>query len=147
MTAKSLSHGRITCLRTLGLSRAYNLKTVVNDRYAKKEAGEQVIRADQLIETIKRMNKASKESASLKDLKEMGERYLQMHIESQSPISKKFKQEELRTSLPPSGLHLRRRRENAVPKRGKPLVMREARRGTTYRRKILGLHRFLNVIL
>ena len=60
-----------------GLVVLANPKTVVNDRYAKKEVKEQVIRADQLIETIKRMNKASKESASsLKDLKGMGERYL-----------------------------------------------------------------------
>ena len=73
-----------------------NPKTVVNDRYAKKEVKEQVIRADQLIETIKRMNKASKESASsLKDLKEMGERYLSMHIEKPITYIEKFKQEEL----------------------------------------------------
>ncbi len=73
-----------------------NPKTVVNDRYAKKEVKEQVIRADQLIETIKRMNKASKESASsLKDLKEMGERYLQMHIEKPITYIEKFMQEAL----------------------------------------------------
>ena len=77
-----------------GLVVLANPKTVVNDRYAKKEVKEQVIRADQLIETIKRMNKASKESASsLKDLKEMGERYLQMHIEKPITYIEKFKQE------------------------------------------------------
>ena len=98
-----------------GLVVLANPKTVVNDRYAKKEVKEQVIRADQLIETIKRMNKASKESASsLKDLKEMGERYLQMHIEKPITISKNSSRRSWKTSLPPSGLHLRRRRENAV---------------------------------
>ena len=79
-----------------GLVVLANPKTVVNDRYAKKEVKEQVIRADQLIETIKRMNKASKESASsLKDLKEMGERYLQMHIEKPITYIEKFKQEDV----------------------------------------------------
>ena len=79
-----------------GLVVLANPKTVVNDRYAKKEVKEQVIRADQLIETIQRMNKASKESASsLKDLKGMGERYLQMHIEKPITYIEKFKQEEL----------------------------------------------------
>ena len=84
-----------------GLVVLANPKTVVNDRYAKKEVKEQVIRADQLIETIKRMNKASKESASsLKDLKEIGT------LKSQSPISKNSSRRSWRTSLPPSSLHL-----------------------------------------
>ena len=43
-----------------------NEKTYLNDRYAKKEVKEQVIRADQLIATIRRMNAESKLSKSTK---------------------------------------------------------------------------------
>ena len=119
-----------------GLVVLANPKTVVNDRYAKKEVKEQVIRADQLIETIQRMNKASKESASsLKDLKGMGERYLQMHIEKPITYIEKFKQEELEDQpaaeqpalIEPAKPELPEK--NRCPKCGKPLVMREARRG------------------
>lgn len=122
-----------------------NPKTVVNDRYAKKEVKAQVIRADQLIETIKRMNKASKESASsLKDLKEMGERYLQMHIEKPITYIEKFKQEELENQpaaeqpalIEPAKPELPEK--NRCPKCGKPLVMREARRGTHIGEKFWG---------
>ena len=49
-----------------------NEKTYLNDRYAKKEVKEQVIRADQLIATIRRMNAESKLPKSTK--KEMLER-------------------------------------------------------------------------
>ncbi len=56
-----------------GLVVLSNPKTVVNDQDATQEVKEQVIRADQLMETIKRMNRASKEStSSMKDLKEDG---------------------------------------------------------------------------
>lgn len=105
-----------------------NPKTVVNDRYAKKEVKEQVIRADQLVETMKRMNKDSKELASsLKDLKEMGERYLQMHIEKPITYIEKFRQEELEDQ--PAAEQPAPSEGKCCPKCGKPLVMREARRG------------------
>ena len=128
-----------------GLVVLANPKTVVNDRYAKKEVKEQVIRADQLIETIQRMNKASKESASsLKDLKEMGERYLQMHIEKPITYIEKFKQEELEDQpaaeqpalIEPAKPELPEK--NRCPKCGKPLVMREARRGAHVGEKFWG---------
>ena len=128
-----------------GLVVLANPKTVVNDRYAKKEVKEQVIRADQLIETIQRMNKASKESASsLKDLKGMGERYLQMHIEKPITYIEKFKQEELEDQpaaerpalIEPAKPELPEK--NRCPKCGKPLVMREARRGAHVGEKFWG---------
>ena len=110
-----------------GLVVLANPKTVVNDRYAKKEVKEQVIRADQLIETIQRMNKASKESASsLKDLKGMGERYLQMHIEKPITYIEKFKQEELEDQPAAEQLAPVPSEGKCCPKCGKPLVMREA---------------------
>ena len=98
-----------------------------------------VIRADQLIETIKRMNKASKESASsLKDLKEMGERYLQMHIEKPITYIEKFKQEELEDQPAAERPAPAPSEGKCCPKCGKPLVMREARRGAHVGEKFWG---------
>ena len=86
-----------------GLVVLSNPKTIINDQDAPQEVKKQVIRADQLVETIKRMNRESSElKSSMKDLK------------SQSPISKNSSRRSWKTSLPPSGLHLRRRRGNAV---------------------------------
>ena len=120
-----------------GLVVLANPKTVVNDRYAKKEVKEQVIRADQLVETMKRMNKDSKELASsLKDLKEMGERYLQMHIEKPITYIEKFRQEELEDQ--PAAEQPAPSEGKCCPKCGKPLVMREARRGAYIGEKFWG---------
>ena len=105
----------------------------------RKRSKEQVIRADQLIETIKRMNKASKESASsLKDLKEMGERYLQMHIEKPITYIEKFKQEELEDQPAAERPAPAPSEGKCCPKCGKPLVMREARRGAHVGEKFWG---------
>lgn len=60
-----------------------NPKTVLNDRFAKKEVKEQVIRADQLIDYMKRINKNSKELASSdKDMRIMAEKLLALHQEN-----------------------------------------------------------------
>lgn len=54
-----------------------NEKTYLNDRYAKKEVKEQVIRADQLIATIRKMNSESKEpKSSKKEMLKIGEKML-----------------------------------------------------------------------
>ena len=101
------------------------------------------------METIKRMNRESSElKSSMKDLKEDGEYYLnKMHIEKPITYIEKFKQEELEDQpaaerpalIEPAKPELPEK--NRCPKCGKPLVMREARRGTHIGEKILGLHR------
>lgn len=59
-----------------------NPKTIVNDRYAKKEIKSQVIRADQLITTLKRMNAESKALASNKKfMLEVGNSWLSHNVE------------------------------------------------------------------
>ncbi len=131
-----------------GLVVLANPKTVVNDRYAKKEVKEQVIRADQLVETIKRMNRESKEmKSSLKDLKADGEYYLnKIHIEKPLTYIEKFKQEELEdqpaTEQPaPAPIEPPKpesQKENLCPWCGKQLVMREAKRGTHVGEKFWG---------
>ena len=55
-----------------------NEKTYLNDRYAKKEVKEQVIRADQLIATIRRMNAESKlPKSTKKEMLGFGEKMLE----------------------------------------------------------------------
>lgn len=54
-----------------------NPRTVVNDKYAKKEVREQVLRADQLIKVIRKMESDCKElSSSKKDMMSIAERML-----------------------------------------------------------------------
>ena len=123
-----------------GLVVLSNPKTIINDQDAPQEVKKQVIRADQLVETIKRMNRESSElKSSMKDLKEDGEYYLnKMHIEKPITYIEKFKQEELEDQpaaerpapAPSEGKY--------CPKCGKPLVMREARRGTHIGEKFWG---------
>ena len=134
MTAKILVAWKITLLGGL-----VGLKMLSATDMRRKEVKEQVIRADQLIETIKRMNNASKESASsLKDLKEMGERYLQMHIEKPITYIEKFKQEELEDQPAAERPAPAPSEGKCCPKCGKPLVMREARRGAHVGEKFWG---------
>ncbi|WP_417189550.1 NERD domain-containing protein [Agathobaculum sp.] len=129
-----------------GLIVLSNPKTIINDQDAPQEVKKQVVRADQLVETIKRMNRESSElKSSMKDLKEDGEYYLnKMHIEKPITYIEKFKQEELEDQpaaeqpalIEPAKPELPEK--NLCPKCGKPLVMREARRGTHIGEKFWG---------
>lgn len=68
-----------------------NPKTVVNDRYAKKEVKDNVIRVDQLVKYIKDMNASSKEvSQSDEDLLAWGNTYLKFHKEVEKDYTSKY---------------------------------------------------------
>ncbi|MBR6527368.1 MAG: NERD domain-containing protein [Lachnospiraceae bacterium] len=70
-----------------------NPKTVVNDRYAKKEVKNKVVRADQLITVIKQMCKECKEMrTSKKDMKEMAEEMLSWNVEDRKDYFAKYQQ-------------------------------------------------------
>lgn len=140
-----------------------NPKTIVNDRWAKKEVKNQVIRADQLIEMIKRMNKESKEfSSSPKDLLQDGHRYLAMSQEYHIDYLEKFRdmiqnQGDLKNSesfliesengiQPEKTLMLsedeqqkgEQEQKKICPRCGKELVLREAKRGAHVGEKFYG---------
>ncbi len=69
-----------------------NPKTVLNNKYAKKEVKEKVIRADQLIAHIKNVEKQCKEMASSeKSMKELAENFLAYHTPNQTDYAKKYK--------------------------------------------------------
>ncbi len=83
-----------------------NPKTVINDRYAKKEVKDQVLRADQMINVIKKMNSESKEvTSSKKDILLFAQKILDKNIEERKDYFVKYQElvdqiEEKETELP-----------------------------------------------
>lgn len=76
-----------------GLVVLANSRSIVNDRWAKKEIKGQVIQADQLIDVIKQMSKESREMASsAKELLESGQNYLEMSRKQPTDYLEKFKE-------------------------------------------------------
>ncbi len=68
-----------------------NPKTVVNDRYAKKEIKEQVLRADQMINVIKKISSASKEiPSSKKEMRAIAEKLLAKNKEERKDYFAKY---------------------------------------------------------
>lgn len=67
-----------------------NSKTVVNDKFAKKEVKQQVIRADQLINYLK--NLKTDACSNLKSMRESGERVLAMNVAERTDYFKKFEE-------------------------------------------------------
>ena len=68
-----------------------NPKTVVNDKYAKKEIKQQVLRADQLIKVIRKMVSDSKEvSSSKKDMMLIAERLLKRNKDERKDYFTKY---------------------------------------------------------
>jgi superfamily II DNA helicase RecQ len=69
-----------------------NPKTVVNLKYAKKEVKDQIIRADQLIEYIKKVNNESgAENMSEKDFEQLAQSFLDLNQENQTDYLEKYK--------------------------------------------------------
>ena len=70
-----------------------NEKTYLNDRYAKKEVKEQVIRADQLIATIRKMNSESKLPKSTpKEILGFGEKMLERDTGERKDYAARYKE-------------------------------------------------------
>ncbi len=123
-----------------------NPKTVINDRYAKKEIKEKVIRADQLINFIKETEKQSKEmSSSVKTMREIGEKYLNMNQEERPDYYERY--EELINELnsgqqvePPASVDSSE--ELICPKCGSKLVIRTAKKGDNVGNQFYGCSAF-----
>ena len=70
-----------------------NPKTILNDKYAKKETKNQVLRADQIIHVMKKMNSESKEmSSSKKEMIAIAERIWNKNKEERKDYSTKFQE-------------------------------------------------------
>lgn len=73
-----------------------NPKTVLNDKYAKKEVKNKVIRLDQLVKFIKDMNANSKDpSSSDKEMLDWANTYFNLHKEAAKDYTSKYEQYKL----------------------------------------------------
>lgn len=135
-----------------------NPKTVLNDRYAKKEVKEKVIRADQLITTIKKVAAESRlPSSSKKEMKEIAESFLKRNQENRKNYIEKYEEltkeielekgntskvEELKDNSTEESSVKETEMRLICPKCGKQLVLRTARRGANAGRQFYGCSNF-----
>lgn len=68
-----------------------NPKTVLNAKYAKKEVKNQVIRADQLIEYIRRVNGEPGVESSEKDMEQLAYFFLNLHQQNSTDYVEKYR--------------------------------------------------------
>lgn len=113
-----------------------NPKTVVNDKYAKKEVRDKVIRADQLISKLKELNEiASKRLSkdSLKDMQKYGEKMLDRNLEERKDYFAKYSKwkEELYSSANEVAAASTQAsvEERICPRCGGRLILRTASKG------------------
>ena len=121
-----------------------NPKTIVNDRYAKKEIKQQVIRADQLVATIKDMVAHSKElPSSKKEMIAIAQSLLNMNNDTRKDYTLKYERLLKETKASVSST------ENAsnvsvplCPKCGAKLVIRTAQKGANAGKQFYGCSSF-----
>lgn len=130
-----------------------NPKTIVNDRYAKKEIKNQVIRADQLIKVIKEKNDVTSKlmKYSKTDMKNAAQAILDKNIEERKDYFVKFEEmlKELEqqenfdiTNEGSQSLESNMSQKLICPKCGSELVLRTARNGANAGQKFYGCSGF-----
>lgn len=122
-----------------------NPKTVLNAKFAKKEVKEQVIRADQLAEYIRRIDAAPQaEATSKKDMEELAHFFLRIHKPCQVDYTAKFKArlektQELCSEQPqPENEPVKEESCILCPKCGAAMVKRRATKGPNAGNKFYG---------
>lgn len=116
-----------------------NSKTVINDRFAKKEVKEQIIRCDQLITYLKNLKSDNK--SSKKEMREFGEKILAMNIENRKDYLKKY--ENLTSDIldiPFSDVN----DDLICPKCGNKIVLRTAKKGSNVGKQFYGCSNYPN---
>ena len=114
-----------------------NPKTVVNDRFAKKEIKEQVIRCDQLITYLKNLKSDLK--SNKKEMRERGEKILAMNIEERKEYLKKF--EDLVSNV--NSVKDKTNTDDLIcPQCGGKLVLRTAKKGPNEGNQFYGCSAF-----
>ena len=123
-----------------------NPKTVVNDRYAPKEIKNQVLRADQLVAVIKKMEADSGEIASSKkQMKDRAESLLSKTSEKRKDYVEKYKKiiEEVKNKKEEGKEETQKQEETLIcPKCGATMVLRVAKKGEKAGKKFYGCSQF-----
>lgn len=106
-----------------------NSKTILNDRFAPKEIKEQVIRADQLVPTIKRICDSSKEiPGSIKEMRKFAEWMLSLCTENDYSYVERY-QEKLKKYNDALNDKAEENVCELCPRCGSKLVLRKGKRG------------------
>ncbi len=130
-----------------------NSKTVVNDKFAKKEVKNKVIRADQLIRFIKENEQNSKELASsLKEMIACGQKYLDSNVEERPEYIDKFvelanevgtvEESPIEKIIEKDSDETTSENELKCPKCGSKLVLRTAKKGDNVGNQFYGCSAF-----
>ncbi len=133
-----------------------NPKTILNDKYAKKEVKDKVVRADQLVALLKKMEKESKnEKSSEKEMRNLAEFFLETSKSNKSDYVVKY--EEMITNLKKQKESVpvqvqeevkmdtsmqRSVDEKTCPRCGGKLVIRTAKRGEHVGSQFYGCDKF-----
>jgi hypothetical protein len=122
-----------------------NPKTILNSKYAKKEVKEQVIRADQLVEYIRRADSDPKAVASSeKDMESLAQFFLSCHKQPKVDYTEKFRTliEESASESTPSQSTTQSTTQTICPKCGATMVLRKASKGTNIGNEFWGCSSF-----
>lgn len=127
-----------------------NPKTVLNDKYAKKEIKEQVIRADQLISYIKKIDAGVTDfTSSDKEMEDMANFFISQHKANRVDYAEKYRRqiEEVIASEneESSSAEVKDAGKTGVPTCpmcGAPMVLRTAQKGDNKGRQFYGCSKF-----
>ncbi len=117
-----------------------NPKTVLNDRYAKKEIKNQVIRADQLISYIKQKDdEKDKSSFSDKEMEELAEFFLDQNSDNPVDYTQKYREMFISQNTEPE---TETDKEILCPECGAPMILRTAKKGSNAGKQFYGCSKF-----
>lgn len=122
-----------------------NPKTILNAKYAKKEIKNQVIRADQLIAYIRKVDAAAGSIAtSEKDMENLAKFFAQAHTPSTVDYLERFRNQinELESPTAPAVSSSVKDAEILCPKCGAPMIKRVATKGSNCGNEFYGCSNF-----
>lgn len=122
-----------------------NPKTILNDRYAKKEVKQKIYRADQLIRVIKELDGEVKgDMYSEKEIRELAEFFLRASVNNKSDYSKKYEEmlDKCRNEQSTTRIDEDASQKKKCPRCGADLVIRTAQKGSNAGGKFWGCSSF-----
>ena len=130
-----------------------NPHTIVNDRYAKREVKNMVIRADQLVNTIKKMVSESKNWPATKaTMMELAQSFLEGNIEDRKDYLEKFRdivqeveeEKDVKDQVMDENIteSKEERAEKICPRCGSKLILRTAKKGNNVGQQFYGCEAF-----